>query len=228
MMLFLYLVVLLFGVAAPGMHVQRRLDRIPLPLSTSGRDIVDKDGKVFHYLATNWPGHQETMIPEGLQHASIEDIVSWISKFGLNSVRVTFAIEMVDDIISNNPNQTLEKSFHNALGQVNGTEVLGQILQHNPQFTKDTTRIQVWDAIAKELARQNIIMHLDNHVSKAIWCCGENDGNGWFGEKYFNVQNWTRAWGWIAKHVSFHPRPEHPRNRHPKNKINKKAKMSKS
>ncbi|KAF2243898.1 glycoside hydrolase family 5 protein [Trematosphaeria pertusa] len=178
----------------------RRDDSI-LPFSTEGRDIVDSNGNVFQYKATNWPGHQEIMIPEGLQHASVADIVSWIPKFGLNSVRLTFAIEMVDDIYSNSPNQTLEKSVINALGQENGTIVLQQILDNNPEFTKETTRLEVFDAVAKELANQGVIVHLDNHVSKAFWCCGENDGNGWFGEKYFDVENWIRGWSFIAKHA---------------------------
>jgi hypothetical protein len=143
------------------------------------------------------------MIPEGLQHASIKDIVSWFPRLGLNAVRLTYAIEMVDDIYSNSTNQTLERSVINALGQTNGTVVLDQILAHNPQFSKNTTRLQVFDAVAKELADQSVILHLDNHVSKAFWCCGENDGNGWFGEKYFDVDNWVRGWSFMAKHVSF-------------------------
>jgi endoglucanase len=142
------------------------------------------------------------MIPEGLQHSSIQDIVAWFSKLGLNSVRMTFAIEMVDDYMANSPNQSLEKSVINALGQSNGTKVLNQILSKNPQFTKNTTRLQVWDAVAKELAKQGVLVHLDNHVSKAFWCCAGEDGNGWFGEKYFNVENWKRGLAFIAKHVS--------------------------
>lgn len=142
------------------------------------------------------------MVPEGLQHASIKDIVSWFPKFGLNSVRLCFAIEMVDDYLSNSPNQTLEKSFINALGEANGTVVLNQILEKNPEFTKETTRLEVWDAVAKELSSQGVIIHLDNHVSKAFWCCGENDGNGWFGEKFFNVENWKRGLAFMANHVS--------------------------
>lgn len=175
-----------------------------LPLSTRGKDIIDSNGNTFHYMGTNWPGHQELMIPEGLQHASVVDIVSWIPKLGLNSVRMTFAIEMVDDIYSNKTNQTLGKSIINTLGQENGTLVLEQILEHNPQFTSNTTRLEVWDAVARELSKQGVALHLDNHVSKAFWCCGENDGNGWFGEEHFNVMNWIRGWSFIAKHVSLY------------------------
>lgn len=173
-----------------------------LPLSTKGRDIIDANGDVFHFASTNWPGHQEVMVPEGLQHASIKDIVSWFPKFGLNSVRLTFAIEMIDDYLSNSPNQTLEKSFLNALGDANGTIVLNQILEKNPEFTKETTRLEVWDAVAKELSNQGVLIHLDNHVSKAFWCCADNDGNGWFGERFFDVEKWKRGLAFLAKHVS--------------------------
>lgn len=172
-----------------------------LPLSTNGRDIVDANGDIFHFFSTNWPGHQEVMVPEGLQHSSIKDIVSWFPKLGLNSVRLTFAIEMVDDYINNSTNQTLEKSFINALGHTNGTMVLSQILEKNPEFTKETTRLEVWDAVAKELSSQGVIIHLDNHVSKAFWCCGDDDGNGWFGEKFFEVEKWKRGLAFMAKHV---------------------------
>lgn len=152
------------------------------------------------------PGHQEIMIPEGLQHSSVQDIVAWFPKFGLNSVRLTFAIEMIDDYLANSPNQTLEKSVINALGSSNGTKVLNQILSKNPQFTKNTTRLQVWDDVAKELSKQGVIIHLDNHMSKAFWCCADNDENGWFGSKYFNVENWKRGLAFMAKHVSISSR----------------------
>jgi endoglucanase len=142
------------------------------------------------------------MIPEGLQHSSIQDIVSWFPKLGLNSVRMPFAIEMVDDYLANSTNQTLEKSVLRAIPGSNGTSVLNSILRNNPQFTKDTTRLQVWDAVGKELSRQGIAIHLDNHVSKAFWCCGENDGNGWFGEKFFDVEKWKRGLAFMAKHAS--------------------------
>jgi endoglucanase len=188
-----------FVSAAPPSNPKRAT--LILPLSTKGRDIIDADGNVFHFMSTNWPGHQELMIPEGLQHSSINDIVSWFPKLGLNSVRMPFAIQMVDDYLANNPNQTLEKSVLNAIPGTNGTKVLNSILQKNPEFTKDTTRLQVWDAVGKELSRQGVIIHLDNHVSRAFWCCGDDDGNGWFGEKDFDAEKWKRGLAFMAKHV---------------------------
>lgn len=61
--------------------------------------------------------------------------------------------------------------------------------------------MQVFDAVAAECAKQNIYVHLDNHVSKAMWCCTPWDGNTWWGDKYFPASNWTRGLTYMANHV---------------------------
>lgn len=61
---------------------------------------------------------------------------------------------------------------------------------------------KVFDAIAAECFKQQIYVHLDNHVSKAIWCCSNTDGNSWFGDTYFNVSNWQRGIAYMATRVS--------------------------
>lgn len=61
--------------------------------------------------------------------------------------------------------------------------------------------IQVYDAIAAELAKQQIYIHLDNHMSKGKWCCSTNDGNAWFGDTEFDVAKWKRGLQYMAEHV---------------------------
>ncbi|PNS14783.1 Sterol 3-beta-glucosyltransferase [Sphaceloma murrayae] len=182
--------------------LSQRAPSLHLPLRTSGRDILDSSSAPVLFAGTNWPGHQEAMIPEGLQYASISSIVAWLPRLGLNTVRLTYATEMIDDILSASPDQSLRATLIKALGPENGTVVLGQILANNPDFTAETTRLEVFDAVAREVAAQGIMLHLDNHVSKAGWCCGLNDGNGWFGEANFPVENWVRGWGYIAGHAA--------------------------
>lgn len=73
----------------------------------------------------------------------------------------------------------------------------------SPYFSPGLLLItQVFDAISQECAKQQIYVHLDNHVSKAGWCCAGNDGNAWFGDTSFDVKKWTRALGYMAEHVS--------------------------
>lgn len=115
-----------------------------LPYYSRDSNIVDRDGKHVQLHGVNWAGHQEAMIPEGLQYNSIENITSMIHSLGFNVVRVTFATEMVDDLYDNNMKDiTIAESLTRALGATNGTRVFNQILQHNPQFTNETTRLEV-------------------------------------------------------------------------------------
>jgi endoglucanase len=93
------------------------------------------------------------MLPEGLQYNSVANIVGLIKSLDMNVVRLTFAIGMVDDIYSDSPDQSLQATLIKALGQANGTTILKQILDNNPDFTTETTRLEVcrgkwslWDA----------------------------------------------------------------------------------
>lgn len=123
---------------------------------------------------------------------------------------------MVDNIFEHDGDVAIETAFTHALGINNGTKVFNAVMRNNPTFAPDITRLQVWtahpfnarsltrqvfDAIAQECAKQQVYLHLDNHVSKAGWCCGR-DGNGWFGDTYFDVPKWKRALGYMAEHVS--------------------------
>ena len=82
------------------------------------------------------------MIPEGLQYASIQSIVSKIKSLGMNVIRLTYAIEMIDDIYAGGDN-TIKTSFIHALGTVNGTALFKEVVKHNPQFSAGTTRLEV-------------------------------------------------------------------------------------
>lgn len=92
----------------------------------------------------NWPGHIETMIPEGLQYQSVSNIISTIKSIGINSIRLTYAIEMIDQIEANSGQDiSILDSFVSALGQANGTAVFEKVISKNPSFTNETTRLQV-------------------------------------------------------------------------------------
>jgi hypothetical protein len=113
-----------------------------IPFTTSGRDIKNNLNETITYAGVNWPGAADVMIPEGLQYQSIATIVSKIKDLGMNVIRLTYAIEMIDDIYEN-VDSSLKTAFVQALGEVNGTKVLRQVLKSNPGFTEDTTRLEV-------------------------------------------------------------------------------------
>ncbi|KAK3312888.1 glycoside hydrolase family 5 protein [Apodospora peruviana] len=176
------------------------------PLVTSGRYVLDTTGTNITYAGTNWPGAADVMIPEGLQYQSIQTIVSKIKSLGMNAIRLTFAIQMIDEIYANGGKDvTLQRAFVQALGQANGTRVLNQVLAKNPGFSASTTRVEVFDAVAAECFKQQIYVHLDNHISKGMWCCGTGDGNSWWGDTYFSSANWTRGLAYMAEHAKSWP-----------------------
>ncbi|KAL4762263.1 cellulase family protein [Aspergillus foveolatus] len=172
------------------------------PLTVSGRWILDSTGARVTFAGVNWPGAGEAMIPEGLQYASIASTISKIKSIGMNVIRLTFPIELVDDIYANDGDITVLDSLINALGVTNGTDVFNQIVTNNPSITNTTTRLQVYDLVAAECAAQDVYVHLDNHISKAMWCCSTTDGNAWFGDTYFDVDNWKRGLQYMASHAA--------------------------
>jgi hypothetical protein len=94
------------------------------------------------------------VIPDGLQYQSIETVVSKIKSLGMNAIRLTYAIQMVDQIYSNGKDTTVQQSFINALGSTNGSKIYSQFIAKNPSFNASTTRLDVFDAVAAECAKQ--------------------------------------------------------------------------
>lgn len=155
---------------------------------------------------------------------------------------------MVDDIFQlPGGDVQIRDAFNKALDG-DGPDIFKAVIKNNPAFKENITRLevvadwfryflsrgwwliirrstQVFDAIAAECATQNIYLHLDNHVSKAGWCCKATDGNSFFGDRHFDVEKWKRALAYMAKHVSLPTRKKTHTNhaiRNPKKKREKK------
>ncbi|KAJ1325822.1 cellulase family glycosylhydrolase [Microdochium nivale] len=184
------------------------------PLTTSGRWITDASGAVVQLAGVNWPAHTAAMIPEGLQYQSVAAIVARIKHAGFNVVRLTYATEMIDHIYAtgrSGPDATLGSALDAVFGSSGtsgggtATALLDQIRANNPTLNAGTSRLALFDAVVDECARQQIYVHLDNHVSKAGWCCTPLDGNSWWGDTYFDVGNWTRGLSFMAEHGKIWP-----------------------
>ncbi|KAF7194923.1 Glycosyl hydrolase 5 family protein [Pseudocercospora fuligena] len=176
------------------------------PFSTKGRDIINSKGEAVTWAGVNWPGSGETMVPEGLEFSSVGDILDLVKSVGFNFIRLTYAIEMVDQIYERNGSDVgLEIAMINALGYENGTKVTKEMVAKNPGWSKDTTRFEVWDKIAEEAAKREIYIHPDVHVGKAQWCCNKTDGNAWFDDYNFPVKKWHRGLQHTAEWAKKHP-----------------------
>ena len=65
--------------------------------------------------------------------------------------------------------------------------------------------MEVMDAVIGALARAHILVILDNHVSRADWCCNEKDGNGlWYSAEY-PEEKWLEDWRTIVRRYKRQP-----------------------
>ena len=151
--------------------------KIVPPLHTEGHRIVDSSGHAVRLTSVNWYGFDEKeYVAGGLDHAPLAQIVEQIRQIGVNSVRLPWA------------NETLER---NPLPP-------DYAVAANPQF-KGKHAMEVMDAVIAALAHAHIMVILDNHVSRADWCCSESDGNGlWYSPEYPEA-NWLEDWQAIAR-----------------------------
>lgn len=132
------------AVAAAAADVQPPAQWPNGPFTTSESWIMDARGDNFTYAGVNWPGAAETMVPEGLQYQSVEAIVSRVKSLGMNSIRLTYATEMIDQVYDNNMTDVpILTSFVGALGEENGTDIFDRVIANNPTFDRATTRLQV-------------------------------------------------------------------------------------
>ena len=168
---------------------------IALPLSASDRWIVDSKGAHVRLSCVNWPTHMETMLPEGLHHNSANNIAALVAQMGFNCVRLSYSIDFALLI----PNPASTPTARQSLTKQSLTQLISGFTQHNPTLI-DKSVVTAFEAVVKALGKQNVMVLLDNHVSHAEWCCSGNDGNGWWGEQYFNAAQWLQGLGYMASH----------------------------
>ena len=133
--------------------------------------------------AVNWYGFdQKEFVPGGLDHAPLEKIVEQIHALGVNSVRLPWA------------NETIERN----------PVVPGYAVKANPRFSGKRA-MDVMDAVIAALAGAHLMVILDNHVSRADWCCQDDDGNGlWYNDDY-PEERWLADWRAIVRRYKNQP-----------------------
>jgi hypothetical protein len=137
-------------------------------------------------------------MPEGLHKQPLNRTADWIAANGFNCVRLTYSIDM-----ALNPGLRVEDSFRAAAANAKVKEdammsIYRAVVEKNP-FLKSATVRDVFAEVIRELWARGVMTVLDNHVSKASWCCNLDDGNGWWKDapiywsansRYFNSEQW--------------------------------------
>src|SRR5580693_6807345 len=150
---------------------------VATPLSTSGRFIVDKNGRRVRLAGVNWYGASQDMgVPAGLDHINRSTLAGLIAAQGFNSVRLPFSVWM--------------------------TERTAPVPQEALTANRDLdgkTPLEVYDACVKALTDKGLIVIPNCHLLDFGWCCTNDDSNGlWFNDR-FPAQKFTAAWQNIAK-----------------------------
>ncbi|CAA7257417.1 unnamed protein product [Cyclocybe aegerita] len=183
------------------------------PLHTSGRWILDPNQQRVKLRCVNWAGHMEVNIPEGLHRQPIDTIAAWIASNNFNCVRLTYSIDM-----ALNPTQSVRDAFTAAASPAGVRQAAMQALYtqavgRNPFLASATTR-EVFGRVIDALGSRGVHVVLDNHVSRASWCCGLTDGNGWWDQasgynaensRYFDTNKWLAGLSAMASFARSHP-----------------------
>jgi hypothetical protein len=123
-----------------------------LPLATQGRYIVNRYNERVKWACINWFGAYSPgqMVVGGLEKQRLEDIVARILEMGFNCVRLPYSTQGYWE------NPLINDSF----------------VEANPRFMNQGLRfLDVLGATIEALTRQNIMVILNNHISKSTWCC---------------------------------------------------------
>jgi hypothetical protein len=183
-----------------------------LPLHTSSRWILDANDARVKLRCVNWAGHMEAHVPEGLDKQPIDFLADWIAQQGFNCVRLTYSIDH-----ALNPDLKVSDAFVAAAAASGASEdamvgLYNQAVVKNP-FLANATTSDVYGAVVDALWARGVMTLLDNHVSRASWCCNLTDGNGWwdtaFGynewnSRFFHTQDWLSGLQAMATWATSH------------------------
>jgi endoglucanase len=156
---------------------------IAFPLRTSGRYIVDAAGKRVKLASVNWAGgHEDLMVPGGLNYRHRDDIAALVKDMGFNSVRLLFAVRTV----------------------TYGGQADPASLAANPDLAGKTPW-QVYQACAQALTAQGIIVIPNCHILYGGWCCSAADGQGLWWNGGWPASAFFGAWQTVARAFAGNP-----------------------
>ncbi|BAT90354.1 hypothetical protein LR48_Vigan08g132400 [Vigna angularis] len=152
-------------------------------LHTNDRWIVSESGKRVKLACVNWVSHLDGAVAEGLNQQPLDMISKRIKSMGFNCVRLTWPLFLLTN--HSLASLTVRNSFQNLalLQSINAVQAI------NPSII-DLPLIKAYQEVVKSLGENDVMVILDNHVSQPGWCCSNTDGNGFFGDQYFDPDLW--------------------------------------
>jgi endoglucanase len=168
---------------SPAAHAVQSSTLPALPLHTDGATIRDAGGEAVRLISVNWFGFDEGEdVVGGLDRVPLRDLIRTIRSMGFNSVRLPWANQVVED----NP------------------RVPDYALNANPEL-RGKRALELMDVVIQALSSEGLMVILDNHVSRADWCCGDKDGNGLWYNREYPESHWIADWQMLVQRYKANP-----------------------
>ena len=159
------------------------------PLSVRSARIVDAAGNPVRLAGVNWGGaHQDGLVPAGLDKLHRDEIARRIVSWGLNHVRLTFALG----------------TFVNNNGSLKTGPADAARLAANPDLA-GLTPWAVYQAVTESLTAAGLAVIPNCHLLYPGWCCSDADCNGlWYNDNWPS-STFTNTWLMVAQRFAGHP-----------------------
>jgi endoglucanase len=153
------------------------------PLRTADHWIVDAKGNRIKLAGVNWYGADSREFSVGgLAYRPLATIAHEVRSMGFNSVRLPWSNELVET----NP------------------VVPDYTIIANPTL-QGKRALDVLDLTVDALVREGLYVILDNHVSRADWCCFKGDGNALWHSPAYPEERWLADWRCMARRYKNQP-----------------------
>lgn len=120
----------------------------------------------------------ETYVNAGLHKRSLDDISQDIVNSGLNCIRFPFSLDLY-----------FKRDFVPPPIAVAGDPSLAGL-----------TGWEIYDRTIKSLTDHGLMVFLNNHNSKAAWCCSLTSEDGLWSNSYYSADEWVECLAGLAEH----------------------------
>jgi endoglucanase len=159
------------------------------PLSTSGARILNRDGTPTRLSGVNWGGgQQDECVPYGLDVLHRDEIAARIAGWGMNSVRLPFAVG----------------GFVAPDGTPRTQPAPAGRLAANPDLA-GAPPSEVFYAVAEACTRAGLYAIPNQHLLWPGWCCSGADANGLHWNDRWPAAAFQAAWKAIATRLAGNP-----------------------
>jgi len=153
------------------------------PLSVQGAQIIDHHGCAVQWRGVNWFGAESAeFVVGGLDRQPLARLAAMVRSGGFNTVRLPWSNELVER------NPLIEP----------------RLLAANPQLV-GLRALDVFDRVVDALGREGLWVVLDNHRSRADWCCDGPHGDGLWHTPAYPEATWLAHWRFMAQRYGGHP-----------------------